>query len=259
MSSFGFIITRHVNSERSNKYWNRCISTIRLYYPKHKIILIDDNSNYDFVVKNCDDTNVEYIQSEFPGRGELLPFYYYFHNKWFDKAVIIHDSMFFHTRVPFGAINLPVIPLWNFISDDENINNSIRITNGLNNKSIVQQLLNNSKNNNNNQVKLLTRKVNWNGCFGIMCVITHDCLNHLQSTFNYLNLVHYIKTKQDRCCLERIFACMIHSQYSHLKAFPSLFGNIFNYLRFGYSYEEYINDVKNRNIHRPIIKVWSGR
>lgn len=263
MTTIGFIVTRHVNSERTNKYWNRCISTIRLYYPKHKIILIDDNSNYDFVVKNCDDTNVEYIQSEFPGRGELLPFYYYFHNKWFDKAVIIHDSMFFHNRFPFGQINLPVIPLFHFTSDDENIGNSIRITNALNNKNIVQFLLKNNTNNNNynykNQVKLLTRKIYWNGCFGIMCLITHDCLKGLQETFNFLNMIHFIQTKQDRCCLERIFACIIHSQFSYLKAFPSLFGNIFSYLRFGYSYEEYIEDVKKRNIHRPIIKVWSGR
>jgi hypothetical protein len=52
---------------------------------------------------------------------------------------------------------------------------------------------------------------------------------------------------------------MIYSQYSHLKKCPSLFGNIFGYLHFGYSYDEYINDVKNRNINKPLIKVWTGR
>ena len=256
MATFGFIITRHVNSEKTNKYWNRCISRIKFYYPNNKIIIIDDNSNYSFVNKTCNDDNVEYIQSEFKGRGELLPFYYYHNNKWFDKAVIIHDSIFFHSRIPFGKINIPVVPLWHFISDTENLDNSMRIINGLNNNSTIKKMLNK---NHRNELKVLGRNNDWNGCFGIQCMITHDCLKQLQSKFNLLNLVHYIHNRPDRCCFERIFACMIYSQYSQLKKCPSLFGNILTYLRFGYSYEQYINDVNNKHIHRPIIKVWTGR
>jgi hypothetical protein len=52
---------------------------------------------------------------------------------------------------------------------------------------------------------------------------------------------------------------MIYSLYPHLKKCPSLFGKIQNYLNFGYSYEEYINDVNHRNINKPLIKVWTGR
>ena len=49
MDSYGFIITRHVNSEKTNKYWNKCVRCIRKFYPLRKIIIIDDNSNSDFI------------------------------------------------------------------------------------------------------------------------------------------------------------------------------------------------------------------
>ena len=47
--TFGFIMTRHVNSEITNKYWNHSMQLLRKYYPEQKIIIIDDNSIKDFV------------------------------------------------------------------------------------------------------------------------------------------------------------------------------------------------------------------
>jgi hypothetical protein len=56
MSSFGFIMTRHVNSELTNNYWNHSVKLLRTFYPDKKIVIIDDNSNYDYVkdeIKRC--------------------------------------------------------------------------------------------------------------------------------------------------------------------------------------------------------------
>jgi hypothetical protein len=39
------------------------------------------------------------INSEYHGRGELLPYYYYLQNKFVDKAVIIHDSVFINKYI----------------------------------------------------------------------------------------------------------------------------------------------------------------
>jgi hypothetical protein len=57
----GFIFTRHVNSERTNSYWIECYKSIRKIYPHNFIIIIDDNSNYDYIsfpadleIYNCD-------------------------------------------------------------------------------------------------------------------------------------------------------------------------------------------------------------
>jgi len=74
--SIGFIILRHVISETTNRYWMLCYDCIRRYYPLHRIMIIDDNSNYEFVT-NKTVTNTVLIQSEYKGRGELLPYYYF--------------------------------------------------------------------------------------------------------------------------------------------------------------------------------------
>ena len=55
--SFGFIITRHVNSEQTNKYWNQNVKLLRKFYPYKKIIIIDDNSNQDFIKADFDYKN----------------------------------------------------------------------------------------------------------------------------------------------------------------------------------------------------------
>ena len=70
--TFGFILTRYVHSVVTNKYWNECIKCIRRFYTE-KIIVIDDNSNQEYVQADFEYDNVEIVQSEFPQRGELLP------------------------------------------------------------------------------------------------------------------------------------------------------------------------------------------
>ncbi len=96
MTSYGFIITRHVNSEQTNNYWNHSVKLINTFYPNTKIIIIDDNSNQDLVKADFEYPNVQIIQSEFPGRGELLPYYYYIKNKFFDNNKNIHLFFKYH-------------------------------------------------------------------------------------------------------------------------------------------------------------------
>ena len=118
MNNFGFIITRHVNSEKTNRYWNHSVKLLKTLYPNKKIVIIDDNSNQNFVKAEFDYKNVEIINSEFPGSGEILPYYYFLKNKYFENAVILHDSVFFHKRIPFEAFGkLNVLPLLYFNDD----------------------------------------------------------------------------------------------------------------------------------------------
>lgn len=48
-NDFVFIMSRYVNSEITNNYWIESCRSIRQFYPDIKIIIIDDNSNYNFV------------------------------------------------------------------------------------------------------------------------------------------------------------------------------------------------------------------
>ena len=260
METFGFIMSRHVNSENTNNYWNHSIKLLRTFYPNVKIIIIDDNSNQHFVKPHFNYKNIEIVKSEFPGRGELLPYYYFLKNKYFQNAVILHDSVFFHKRINFENLqNLDVLPLWHFNSDTENIPNTLRITNRLkNNQSIQKELLSNDS-------FMQLSKDMWYGCFGCISYINYNFLSQINEKYNIINLIGAVKNRADRCCLERIMGCIFFKESIKLKKykFKSFFGNIIKYrtlgYNWGYTYNNYMNDSKKRIVRKKVIKVWTGR
>ena len=257
--TFGFIITRHVNSELTNQYWNECIRCIRKYYPfiTTKIVVIDDNSDQKFVSANCEYRNVEYVQSEFPGRGELLPYYYFYKNHYFDKAVIIHDSVFIQTKINFNKIHLPVLPLWHFENEKkENLHNSLRIVRVLKNNYKIQEMLQDKT-----KYEILSfNNQNWNGCFGVQCMIHHSFLCSIQDKYGLFNMLATIQSRPDRCCLERIMGVLFALEYPLLNKFPSLLGSISTYCPWGRTYQEHCAEMKERKRSRyPVVKVWTGR
>lgn len=267
----GFIITRHVNSDQTNKYWNLCIQSIRRFYSaeKYKIVVIDDNSNPLFLkqYQNQDQNqdqeykNVIYIQSEFPGRGELLPYYYFYKNpQWFKNAIIIHDSVFFQKKINFHKIVAPVLPFWHFNENkQENKQNSIFLSNYLKNNHLVQKELSNSDPYLNLNLKI--NSLNWTGCFGVQTFINYGFLSHLQNKYNLFNLLKVVKKRSDRCCLERIMGVLFYLESPNLKKIHSLLGDIFTYYKWEYTFDEYRNDLRTdkKIMHLPLVKVWTGR
>ena len=256
-NDYGFIITRHVNSEKTNKYWNKCVRCIREFYPFRKIVIIDDNSNQKFVKSEADYKNLQIITSEFPGRGELLPYYYFLKYKFFENAVIIHDSVFFHKRISFelfNAKNIQVLPFWHFNRDKENVENSLRITNYLKNSIPIQKSLT------LNDVVLGMPDLKWYGIFGVQTYINYYFLKYIDDKYSICNMLKPVTCRLDRCCLERIMGCIFFTESKKLRKMKSLIGNIFNYKNaWIYTYDRYEDDVSKKNIKTPIVKVWSGR
>jgi len=254
MNSFGFIITRHVNSEKTNKYWNHSVKLLRRLYPNNKIVIIDDNSNKDFVKADFIYKNTITIETEFKGRGELLPYYYYIKNKFFENAVIIHDSVFFHKKINFEKLNnFNVLPLWFFNPDKENINNTLRIINNLQNRFLIDQklLLNNTI--------LGMPDTKWYGCFGVQSYINHNFLLKLENKYKLTNLISAVSCREDRCCLERIFGCIFYNENPKILKKKALLGNIHEYQSWGVTFDEYIEKLKNGTKVKIITKVWTGR
>ena len=246
-SSLGFIILRHVKSEQHNKLWIESYECIRKFYPTNKIVIIDDFSDYEFVDTNQKLTNTQIIQSEYSGRGEILPYYYYYKTKFFDRAVILHDSVFIQKYIDFGNENSF---LWEFEHDwDYLYNNDYDI---LIKHLEKQQLV----------LDMYNLQNLWKGCFGVMSVINHDFLCKMNQVFNFINMIHCIKTRQNRMACERIFAVIFTlSNMFYDKKTTSIFGNIHLYCN-GFAnetYQTYIQKKNNNNIQIPIIKVWSGR
>ena len=261
--SYGFIILRHVNSELTNEYWNESVRCIRRFHPQRKIVVIDDNSNKDFVKADFEYKNIQYIQSEFPQRGELLPYYYFHKHRFFENAIIIHDSVFIHRRINFDALkNVKVVPLWHFSQGkDENYKRSIEISNYLkNNYEVTKEL----QTLNSKYEVLGLNKRYWDGCFGVQSYINYHFLDLLQKKYNLFNMLKVIKCREDRCCLERIYGLVIALECGELKTMKSLLGSISSYsngeYRWGYSYRDYKNYIdKYKKSPAPYVKVWSGR
>lgn len=257
MNNFGFIITRHVNSEITNRYWNHSIKLLRIFYPTKKIVIIDDNSDTSFLKADYDYNNIEIIQSEFPGRGELLPYYYYIKNKFFENAVIIHDSVFFHKRINFEVLNgTNVVPLWYFNADYDNESNTLTIIQNLKNKINIQDKL---KYNVVSTFSISNDKI-WHGCFGCQSYINHNFLLNIENKYNISELTKVVQNRSDRCSLERIMGCIFSSEYPQLRITKSLFGDILKYpLSGNYNYNMYETDLKKGTIKRPVVKIWTGR
>lgn len=253
MDNYGFIILRHVNSEITNRYWNQNVKLIRSFYPEKKIIIIDDNSNKNFLKGDYNYKNVTTIQSEYPKRGELLPFIYFLKYGWFKNAIIIHDSVFIHRRINFSKFNMPVLPLWHFVGFDDNPTVTPYILKTLKNNSKLLDMLIKK---NTNVLGLKNEK--WNGVFGCQCYINFDFLTNIENKYNITKLISYINCRRDRCCLERIFGLIFTNEYPLLNLTNSLFGTIQDKY-WGYKYSQYIKDFQNKKVKKPWVKVWTGR
>ncbi len=217
-NSFGFILLRYVKCDKTNESWIRCYESIRRFYD-NLIIIIDDNSNVNYITE-YPVTNCIVINSEFPRRGELLPYYYYIKNKFFDRAIIIHDSMeltkFYNFKNIKNFKNYSRIfcfpsPAYNL--DVEYFQEMSKyVTNG--NKLY--------------QYHLLYRNSLF-GCFGVCYVIDYDYLVDINNKYNIVNLINYIDTRKKRQCLERFLSCLF--EYDRGKRFITrrdLFGSIFD-------------------------------
>jgi len=236
MSTIGFIILRHVNKKEINKYYIKAYECIRKYYPENDIIIIDDNSNPEVLDIETDKTfyKTTIIKSEYPGRGELLPYYYYLNNKLFDIAVILHDSMFINKHIDFQCINYKF--LWEFEHNwDQPIDE----------KRIIEVL-----DNHEDLMSFYDDKTKWKGCFGAASIIKHDYLLSINEKYNISKLLDVVLTRYNRMSFERVIGCLLMMESNE----ESLLGNIHKYCKWGIPFQPNIFDLD-----LPIIKVWSSR
>jgi hypothetical protein len=233
METLGFIILRHVNNDSTNRYWIHCYECIRKYYPENFILIIYDNSEYKYIT-NEKMYKTYIINSEYPKRGELLPYYYYLQNKLFDNAVILHDSVFINSYIDFTIDKYKMI--WEFNKHCwDQIEDETKMINLFNDKELLEFYENKSL---------------WSGCFGGMVIISFEFLQFINSKYDITKLLDYVLTRHNRCSFERVIACLL--QKEHNKSI--LIGDINDCGYWGITFDD-IDDCKDLQI----IKVWSGR
>ena len=239
--SFCFVILRHVRRPKYNQFWIEAYSCIRKLYPDNKIIIIDDNSNYEYITINIEDLhNVELIQSEFIGAGEFLPYYYYLKHNWAENMIFFHDSMYLQKKMNFDIDTIKY--LYNF---DKHL---------MAHKDLVKEYI--TKLNNSEKLLEIYEYKKWLGCFGGTSIINYNFLKQINHKFNIINLKDYIKTREDRMSFERIIAIIC---YEMLNKNPDTeCGNILNHNRcYNLKFYQYKKD--KYNIDQSIIKTWTGR
>lgn len=243
VKKLGFVMVRHIQNETTSKYWYKSCQYIRQHYPNAPIVIIDDNSNPQFVHPQLEKTipNLRIIPSEYPRCGEMLGYYYFWKNKWFDKAVVMHDSVFLKKWIDFERYRC-VRFLWHFdtkVFDDVPTETEyLRKVDGP-------------------YLRTYENKDLWNGCFGVMSVIDHDFLRKIQSIFVLMDVV---KTRPQRSCMERVFAVMCRHHYPELSKGWSIMGDIRAYpLGWGYSFHTLEAQEKTGMNFPALVKVWTGR
>ena len=253
----GFIILKHITNDNTGLYWKICYNCIRKLYPDNKIVIIDDNSNGESI-NDVGLDNTILLNSKSKIRGEILPYYYYIKNKWFQKAVILHDSVFIKKYIDFSFEEYKI--LWNFSHLFDSNDRELELIDKLDNNIEVKLYYND--------------KTSWTGCFGGMCCIDHDYLILLNNKYNILNFAQNINNRLDRQAWERIIGCLLSLNcniYNNV-----LLGDINSYGKFGYTYQEYIKGLPNiiqpyqiqsinefnkekRHDSQPLVKVWTLR
>ena len=260
--SLVFIIIRHVNNETSNLYWQEGCRSIRKWYPFHKIVIIDDHSSFTSEMEfdfNFDLDNILFIESECSlGCGEFLGYYYYYKHKWADHAIILHDSFWIQRPIPelnsfleLGSdSNIKFLCHFNTRYNHHNFQEEVNIMNLLKNPKELVSFF--------HQIDVCNI-----GCFGIQSCISYSFLEKLQDRFQFMDLIHYVNTRDKRMCLERVFGAIMLFMFPKIKENVSFYGDIlieyvdkYEHTSFGYYLE---NKEKMRLEDRPFIKVFSGR
>ena len=263
MDSFGFVMTRHVNSELSNQYWQEAYRCIRQIYPTTLVLVIDDNSCQEFI-KILPETpslsNIWFIQSEYPGRGELLAYYYFWKLHPFEKAIIMHDSLFLQPSfkdmfsIQWKEIRT-VRFLWHFPHYFDDTDKEEVYIRALQNTGCSQRQIDDTV----YFQRVLSNE--WFGCFGVMSVIDYSFLKDLVDKYHFFYWLSMVFSRNERYVIERVFAilCCIEDR----GAMKSLMGDIYEFPRtFKFLWEDYCNGnwkTENSMNSLPLLKVWAGR
>jgi|UniRef100_A0A6C0BH96 hypothetical protein len=246
--SYVFVILRNIRTTHDNDLWMASYQSVRRFYT-NKIIIIDDNSDINTV--NGKLVNTEVIRSDYNGAGEVLPYYYFFVNKWADRMVFLHDSMFLHRRFTDAELNGAVRFHWHFSNTE--IRNDRKIGTYLSMLPNHEGLLEYA-----NQPDSA-----WNGCFGGTSIIDLDIVTQLEEAYSFFStLVLSIKTRKDRETFERLFGIALY----FTKMIDEPFSNFGNIVKYPGAFESQISTpdqgayaLSQKGYDTAIIKVWRGR
>ena len=146
------------------------------------------------------------------------------------------------------------MPLWDF-DYQEDLSHAHRLMRYMKNTRIIKTKLS------NDTVQSLSfkKRDKWRGCFGVQSYVSLSFIDSINNKYNVMSMLQFIKTRKDRCSLERIMGIIFSTEFPFLiEKQHSLFGDIWKYQKWGTTYEEFKQNPQLFS-NRPLIKVWTGR
>lgn len=216
-SNFGFIISTYVCNDTHKYALIKCILSIYNFHPDCKIVvIIDHKSDLNFfrdILNIFSNVLFEFDCSNF--NAENLPYLYFLKKKYFQKAVILQDSMFLVKKLEnISSINTCKF-IWHFennrnewavIKEPEttfNITNNIVTHDDLNKYNIKNKIINEEFK--KYCLEIYDDKFKWIGCFGCRLIIDYNFLVQLEEKTNIIDLLSKLNEKRDRMSAESIF------------------------------------------------------
>jgi len=215
---FGFIISTYVSKDIHKFALLKCILSIQHFHPECKIVVIIDHKSdlnlFRDILNMFLNVYFEFDCSTF--NAENLPFLYFLKKKYFQKAIILQDSMWLAKRMEnISSINTCKF-IWHFennrnewatIKEPEtpfNLLNNIVTHDDLNKYNIKNKIINEEFK--KYCLEIYDDKMKWVGCFGCRLIIDYEFLVQLEQRTNILDLLLKLSEKRDRMSAESIFS-----------------------------------------------------
>jgi len=243
--SFGFILLRHVKSYEDNKLWLNAYLSLRKFYPEIPIMIINDNCNKSVII-NIEMPYTTEVDSEYSGAAEILPYYYLHKHKFFDKAVILFDSMIIREFIDFENMKLEdVIYISEFPSWCDFPEKVQEMINSLPHKEMLNDIFTKNK---------------WKGCFGGCSFITLKYLELIQEKYNMFSLIPYLQSHREyRHSFERVFGILCSSLNDTVLYHPSICGELHMFSIHKSQFNNMDQITKYYPINKSIAKIGCGR
>jgi hypothetical protein len=223
MSEFGFIVPACPQNNTHKNILYNCINSIYKYHPGIDIVVIFSNLSDESLVTEIkkDYPSLIYESSILNISADMLALFYYKLNKYFKKAIVIHDSVEVLSQFNITDINdikyiwyaTNHILEWNKIKEPEtdfNKKNNIIVHDDLN-KYIINNIIINDDFKKYCQYIYMSKE-KWSVCVGPCYIITYDFLNKLDSDTNIIHLMMKMHDKRMRMAIESLLS--IACQYS---------------------------------------------
>lgn len=215
--SFGFMIAGCWRKPEHLTVFNECVQSIRKYNPLQKIVVVIDFTSDSELVKSAISNNPDVLfeVNTKPVPADMLLLSYFKDKRYFDKAVLLQDSMRLKKAMDVSSVK-DIQYVWHFtnhrwhwstITEPSTEYNTIN--NIVTHDDLILHVID-TKIENAEFKKyckdIYFNKDKWCGCFGTCCIITHDFLLDLDARTNIINIESFMTSNRLRRAIESLFA-----------------------------------------------------